>query len=189
MRKIHDVDIDWPKEIDKAETTYNFQPKLTAKLDNHTGDFTDVTFLEIVLWKTNRYPELNVEVIDDINDLRKSYSEEKARLTLKKLLALKGFDLPMASTVLRFACPTKLQIIDQHAYRFVTPEADAFKIPYNDDKKINVYFNYIDNLKGICEKHNIPFNKADRILYQLDKELNEGIPIKYKLINYVRYSY
>lgn len=162
-----------------ADEKYNYQSHLTKKLDNLSSDFSETTLLEIVLWKTNRYPTITQELIDDINDLRKSYSEEKSRNLLRKLLQkeIKGFDLPMASTVLRFAVPDELQIIDQRVYRFIS-DKDFLKIPYNIDQKINLYFEYIEKLKSICKDYNIPFSKSDRILYQLDKLYNKDIRLK-----------
>ncbi len=177
VKKLHDL-IDFSQEIITAEKSYNYQPQLTERLDNFLSDFSETTLLEIVLWKTNRYPTITQEIIDDINNIRKDYSEDKAGLLLKKLLELKGFDLPMASTVLRFAVPTKLQIIDQRVYRFITKDEDYLKIPYNIDQKINLYFKYIKRLHKICSEMTIPFSKSDRILYQLDKIHNKDIPLK-----------
>lgn len=179
MNKIHDTSFNWTEEIKHEIESYKFQPTLTKKLDNQHEEFTEKTFLEIVLWKTNRYPEINQDLLRDVNDLRKLYTEEKARAILKTMLSLRGFDLPMASTVLRFACPDHLQIIDQRVYRLITAGADSLKLPYNEEKKIAVYFAYIDELKLVCSKYGIPFNKSDRILYQLDKKLNRDFPIKY----------
>lgn len=177
MKKITDLSNDWILKLKEAEEEYNFQSVLTNKLDNHIGDFTETTLLEIVLWKTNRYPDLSKNIINEINDLRKNYSEEKAKKVLLNLLNSKGFDLPMASTVLRFACPNHLQIIDQRVYRFIMPDEDFLKIPHNIDKKIILYFDYINYLKTTCENFNIPFEKSDRLLYQLDKMENKKIPI------------
>lgn len=176
MKKLQDLS-DFTEAYIKADNDYKYQPQLTKKLDSHSGDFSEQTLLEIALWKTNRYPTITQNLIDDINDLRKNYSEEKARNLLEKLLDLKGFDLPMASTVLRFAVPDKLQIIDQRVYRFIT-DKDCLKIPYNIEQKIDLYFKYIDQLKSICQQKNIPFFKADRILYQLDKIHNKDIGLK-----------
>ena len=177
IKKLHDLN-DLSQEIITAEKSYNYQPQLTKRLDNYLSDFSETTLLEIVLWKTNRYPTITQEIIDEINKIRKDYSEDKARLLLKKLLELKGFDLPMASTVLRFAVPTQLQIIDQRVYRFITKNEDYLKIPYNIDQKINLYFKYIQRLHEICSEIAIPFSKSDRILYQLDKIHNKNIPLK-----------
>lgn len=178
MKKLQDLS-DLTSAFAKADEDYKYQPKLTEKLDKHSGDFSEQTLLEIALWKTNRYPTITQDLLDDINDLRKNYSEEKARKLLRKLLEkeMKGFDLPMASTVLRFAVPEHLQIIDQRVYRFITQE-DCLKIPYNIQEKIKLYFNYIEQLKSICQEKNIPFFKADRILYQLDKIHNKDIRLK-----------
>lgn len=150
---------------------------MTEKLNHHSGNFSEHTLLGTVLWKTNRYPTITQDLLDNINDLRKGYSDVKARNLLKKLLVLRGFDLPMASTVLRFAVPEELQIIDQRVYRFITAN-DCLKIPYNTEKKIELYFKYLDQLKSICQEKNIPFFKAGRILYQLDKIHNKEIRLK-----------
>ena len=76
----------------------------------------------------------------------------------------------MASTILRFAVPEELQILDQRAYRVLT--GDTFKLPKLVDEKIRIYFEYIDLLKDKCLEFNITFNEADRILYELDKVVN-----------------
>lgn len=179
MHKIFDTDVDWQKLITQANRDYKFQPRLTEKLENYEGDFSEVTLLEIFLWKTNRYPDLNIDIINDINGLRKAFSIDKSKVILKKLLALKGFDLPMASTVLRFASPNNFQIIDQRVYRFIMKDVEIFKKSFNDERKIEIYFEYLERLKVVCHEHKIPFHKADRIIYQLDKNLNWEHPIKY----------
>src|SRR5687767_11885720 len=123
MKKLYDSELlsDLLAEIVKAREEYKYQPKLTKRLDAFEGDFTETTLLEIVLWKVNRYPQIDHDLLTAINDLRKEYTEEKARGLLRTLLSKKhkGFDLPMATTILRFACPNHLQIIDQRVYRFI----------------------------------------------------------------------
>lgn len=177
MKKLKDI-IEFKNAVGRAEEEYSYQPLLTQKLDSYSEDFSEITLLEIVLWKTNRYPTLTKDLITDINDLRKNYSNEKAKDLLRKLLGLKGFDLPMASTVLRFAVPNHLQIIDQRVYRFITPDENSLNIPYNLEKKIELYFNYMERLKKISEDYDIPFSKSDRILYQMDKIYNKNISLK-----------
>lgn len=178
IRKIKDLE-DPHEEIVLAERKYNYQPQLTTKLDHHSNDFTQITMLEIVLWKTNRYPVVTQELLTMINSLRDSYSDAKAKDLLRLLLSkdMKGFDLPMASTVLRFAVPDRLQIIDQRVYRFIT-DNDRLAIPANIEKKVDLYFNYIEKLKTVCEEYQIPFYKADRILYQLDKFHNTKVKLR-----------
>jgi hypothetical protein len=176
MKKLQDLS-NFEEDFKKAEIEYNYQPLLTGKLDNYEGEFSEMTLLEIALWKTNRYPEVTPDLLDSINDLRKDYSEAKARDLLYKLVNLRGFDLPMASTVLRFAVPNELQIIDQRVYRFITNN-DCFDIPHNKEEKVEVYFEYIKELKCVCQKYDIPFSKSDRILYQLDKRYNKDIRLK-----------
>lgn len=176
MKKLQDIS-NLQEAILQADSEYKYQPELTEKLNNHSNEFSEQTLLEIVLWKTNRYPQITPELLTDINDLRKNYTEEKGRELLRSLLEKKGFDLPMASTVLRFAVREHLQIIDQCAYRLITPGVDSLKIPYNVEKKIKLYFEYIHRLKSVCSEHGIPFSDADKILYQLDKKENNKIPL------------
>lgn len=85
----------------------------------------------------------------------------------------------MVSTVLRFALPNHFQIIDQRVYRIITPEEHILKLPHNKDKKVELYFDYLEKLRVICNQNLIPFKKADRILYELDKKVNGDIKIKY----------
>lgn len=179
LKKLQEIPFDQPDKFEAAGKNYKFQTKLTEELDNHKGDFTEITLLEIVLWKTNRYPTITQNILNDINELRKNYSEEKAKDVLRKLIQKesKGFDLPMASTVLRFACPDKLQIIDQRVYRFITPGTDSLTIPHNIEEKIDLYFKYIEQLHIICDDYKLEFKKIDRILYQLDKTENKNIPL------------
>ena len=178
LKKIFD-DQNWtPELLAEAETSYSFQKQLTEELDSKHDDFDEITLLKIVLWKTNRYPQLKPDTISLLNRLRNSYSDQSAREVLLHLLELKGFDLPMASTVLRFACPNNLQIIDKRVYRLIMPE-NEFKIPYSHTKKADLYFDYLEKLKIIAARCNIPFNRSDRILYQLDKKLNSEVPINY----------
>lgn len=178
MVKLKDIK-DLKEACEVAMKSYNYQEDLTKQLDSHKGNFTEMTMLEIVLWKTNRYPILADGVIEDINDLRIEYTEEKARNLLRKLLGdhSRGFDLPMASAVLRFAVPDHLQIIDQRVYRFIT-DHDHLKIPFNVEKKIQLYFEYIEQLKKTCLKAGISFCESDRILYQLDKKHNKEYRLK-----------
>jgi hypothetical protein len=178
MKKITDI-INLEQKLIDAETEYNYQGALTYHLDNHTQDFTDRTILEIVLWKVNRYPDLNPDIINEINSLRKSYNEAAAKSLIRKILDLKGFDLPMASTVMRFALPKRFQIIDQRVYRIITPKEDLLKMPHNKDKKVEFYFDYLKRLKEICQQKGIVFSKADRVLYTLDKKENGDVAIRY----------
>lgn len=158
---------------------FKYQKGLTDKLDNKKDDFTYETILEIVLWKTNRFPEIDNDLIAKINKLRKRYDESLSDDILIKLLDSKGFDLPMASTFLRFIDSDYFQIIDQRVYRILYGE--NLKIPFSKPKKIELYKKYLIDLKEACITYNIPFSKSDRILYLLDKhsQVNKNQKIKY----------
>ncbi|PUB28155.1 hypothetical protein C8J95_10899 [Elizabethkingia sp. YR214] len=177
IKSIHDLQN--IKELLDDLPDFNYQEELTKKLDNKQDEFTYETFLEIILWKTNRYPKVNNDLIFKINKLRKEYDEALADDILIKLLEAKGFDLPMASTLLRFINPDQFQIIDQRVYRLLYGE--ELKIPFSKSKKINLYKEYIVYLKSVCDNYKIPFSQSDRILYLLDKhpKVNKNQKIKY----------
>ncbi|SEW38526.1 hypothetical protein SAMN05421841_2476 [Chryseobacterium wanjuense] len=177
IKSIKDLDNIKKLLLDLPE--FKYQKELTEKLDAKKDDFTYETMLEIVLWKTNRFPEINNDLIVKINELRKGYDEGLSDYILIKLLDSKGFDLPMASTFLRFINPDYFQIIDQRVYRTIYGE--NLKMPFSKPKKIELYKKYLVDLKKICANYEIPFSKSDRILYLLDKhpEVNKEQKIKY----------
>ncbi len=178
LKKLEGDQEQWTKKITEAEAAYNYLPALTTRLDAHKGEFTEQTVFEIVLWKTNRYPEVDEEIIAGINALRAKYSEFDARVLLKKLLNKHGFDLAMSSTILRFACPQNLQMIDQRVYRLIMPGESYLKHSSNIEVKVELYFNYLHRLKEVCDQYGVPFEKADRILSELDKMENRDVAVK-----------
>lgn len=76
---------DQPEAIEKARSDYKYQPALTERLLGHEGDFEDINLLEITLWKTNRYPDIS-GLTAALNDLRREYSDEKAKDVLRLML-------------------------------------------------------------------------------------------------------
>jgi thermostable 8-oxoguanine DNA glycosylase len=176
--KLKDIISDLPKLTEKAKNEYIYQEKLTADLDKLDGPLTYTNLLEIMLWKVNRYPQLEENTLNELNDLKMNYSDEKAKIVLENLLKCKGIDLPVASTILRFTDPNKFQILDQRVFRFIYDD-EELKTPFNIKKKVELYFEYLAKLRHICKSYNIDFHTADRILYQIDKIENKNIPIKY----------
>ena len=81
-------------------------------------------------------------------------------------------DLPMASTILRFVNPEVFQIIDRHAYRAVYEKKYPLYTSTPTEKKLSVYFDYIDELIKLCEFRAIAFTTIDRLLYIFDKKNN-----------------
>lgn len=167
-------------EIDTSLKDYKYQPKLTEKLEGLSENFTQEIINEIVLWKVNRYSELNDETLNLLNQISKEDKEIKPDLTkelLRKLLDTPGIRLPMASTILRFKNPNLYQIIDQRAYRFLYGK-DLKNYFSNIDQQIEYYLEYLTELRIKCDQKKIPFEIADQVLYQLDKNLNNKHEIK-----------
>lgn len=164
---------------------YNYHPSLTKKLDDlNVESFNKEILYEIVLWKLSRFPYIEPTLMEDLKSVAKLKPKEHkgAKEALEKLLRSSGVALPMASTILRFLNPKVFQIIDDRAYRVLLP--GEAKYPSKPAKitdryiktSINIYFNYLDELhKVTSESEKLPFEQADRILYQLDIRLGNSI--------------
>lgn len=158
------------------EVDYGYQNDLTGKLDELKESFTQETINEIVLWKVNRYVKMTDKALTLVNKIEDSDTEINIELTkeiLRKLLALKGVRIALASTILRFKNPNVYQIIDQRVYRFIHPDGAELKNSTDNEETILMYLDYLDRLKKICNEFEIPFKKSDRILYLMDKEFNK----------------
>ncbi len=166
--------------LDRSDYVFNYQESLTNRLDRINTDFDQSTIDQIVLWKTNRYVELDDETLCLLNKIANSNDTIDINTTkdlLKKMLGTKGIRLPMASTILRFKNPNVYQIIDQRSYRVLYKQ--QLSIPNDPEAQISLYLNYLEDLRSLCKNEEIDFREADRVLYWADKQLNKGIPIKY----------
>lgn len=178
MRTINEVEI---SEEHLKNEKYNFQPKLTKKLDLISSDFDQEIINQIVLWKVNRYAEIDNETFSLLNSIKKEdifLNESLTKQILEKLLSTKGIQLAMASTILRFKNPKIYQIIDQRVYRFIYGE-NMPKYFGSIESQIKLYLEYIEKLKNICREKLIDFELSDRIIYELDKEFNKNVKINY----------
>ena len=160
---------------------YVYQKDLTEKLDKLKESFTQETINEIVLWKVNRYVKMTDAALNLVNKNGDTDSEIDIELTkevLRKLLALKGVRIALASTILRFKNPTVYQIIDQRVYRFIHPSGAELKNSTDIEETILMYLEYLDRLKKTCSKFKISFKESDRILYLMDKRFNKEQKLK-----------
>lgn len=165
---------------------FTYHPDLTSRLDGYgkNDKFTRSTFDEITLWKVSRYPDINEEIIDAVNELAQYDTLDEATDSLKRALNLllnaKGVRLAMASTYLRFRNPQVFQIIDQRVYRQVqiiwykrdpNPKNPKLKltVPRKIENQIDLYVQYLRDLRSMCQKENVEFFEADRVFYMKDK--------------------
>lgn len=180
MKVLQNID-----DISYNKNDYDYQPLLTIKLDKaHTQTFTQELINEIVLWKINRYAQINPETLELLNsDVLKAdiLDSEFTGYILKALLKTPGIRLPMASTILRFRNPNVYQIIDQRAYRILYGSELEPTDPRNDkviDQQILLYLNYLEKLRTTAQEYSWQFSEMDRILYILDIKYNKDIAIK-----------
>ncbi len=180
LKAINDV------EIISEDKEFTYQEPLTKNLDQLNSDFNQEIINEIVLWKVNRYAELDKEAFNLLNQIDKNSASLNIDLTkniLHKLLAKesKGIRLAMASTILRFKNPNIYQIIDQRVYRMIY--GTELKLPYSFSlesikAQSEIYTEYLKDLRSACIYKKIEFSNADRILYNVDKRINKSIPLK-----------
>mgnify|MGYP001213371904 CR=1 FL=1 len=178
MKTINSVEI---TEEHLNNKSYNFQPKLTKKLDSISSDFDQEIINQIVLWKVNRFAEIDEETFSLLNTIKKEdkfLNESLTKQILEKLLSTKGIQLAMASTILRFKNPKIYQIIDQRVYRFIYGE-NMPKYFSSIAFQIELYLEYLQKLKTVCQEKLINFELSDRIIYELDKEFNKDKKINY----------
>ncbi|KAA1244295.1 hypothetical protein [Aquimarina sp. RZ0] len=173
--------------ISSEDFEFEYQKKLTNKLDDLKEDFDQKILNEIVLWKVNRYALFSNDLISKINAINPNETKpnkEKVSDILTGLLKTKGVGLPMASTILRFRNPNLFQIIDQRVFRIIYPKETLKLSTYNSDKNIkfqvDLYLKYLKDLQDVCKRLDIPFEKSDRILFMADRRINN----KHKLNNY-----
>jgi len=167
---------DYKGDLQKYLQCYDYpQIEMTNYLDNiKNRDFNQNIINEIVLWKVNRYVKIENNLLNEINSLKglPNGQHKKCEPILEKLLNIKGVDLPMASTILRFRNPDVFQIIDRHAYRAVYDEKYPVHVTTKIKKKMDVYFGYLDRLIELCKIRNLDFCTIDRLLYMYDKKIN-----------------
>lgn len=165
-----------PNEAQGLLNTYKYQPDLTKHLDalHSDDDFSQHVVNEIVLWKLNRYVCIPADVLAELGGTRnlKQGEHRKAGAVLAGLLGVKGVDLPMASTFLRFRNSSVFQILDRHAYRALYRKPFELRPTSALEKKVQMYFEYLDNLLCLCRARGLDFVTIDRVLYLFDKLKN-----------------
>ena len=164
---------------------YNYQPELTKRLDNITKQIDQNIINEIILWKVSRYALVDSETLILLNSVKRkstNLDEEKTRMILRKLIKIKGIKLAVASTILRFINKYTFQIIDQRVYRIINPDKNLEKescIKHQDiEGQIDLYLNYLKDLKKYCGEYKIKFEDADRVFYMADKRINKAIKLE-----------
>jgi len=171
----YQIAYDYKSDIKKFLTDYNYQNELTKYLDDlEQKNFDQSLMNEIVLWKLNRYVFSNKQILNEIDTLIKlrKGQHRKSKEILEKLIEIRGVDLPMASTILRFRNPDVFQIIDRHAYRAIYGVKYPLYSSSSNPQKIEVYFEYLDKLLDLSQNKGLDFRTLDRLLYEFDKQLN-----------------
>lgn len=162
-----------------ADNSFKYEPELTSKLDNFgkNDKFTRSTFNEITLWKVSRYPAITEDIINAVNELAQyntlNTAIDSLKQALRLLLEAKGVRLAMASTYLRFRNPQVFQIIDQRVYRQVYNK--DLKVPRKIEDQIDLYVQYLRDLRTLCVKENVAFFEADRVFYMKDKKKHNTV--------------
>lgn len=182
-----------PKKIGSLDTEFNnqwkekfkYQEELTSKLDGSTFEINQEFINEVVLWKVNRYASVPDSALQLLSSLRKhsKLDEDATAEALQLLLGIKGIQLAMASTILRFTNSEIYQIIDQRVYRILPGYDDPSKLKKmthkSFDEQAQFYIEYLKKLRAICEQYGRSFKTADREFYVWDKDHNTDTKISY----------
>jgi hypothetical protein len=168
-------------KISEKVSDFDYQKELTPELDKLSGAFTQETINEIVLWKVNRYASVDentLELINSIDAHATDLDEEKTKVVLKALIKHKGIQLPMASAILRFRNKNVYQIIDQRVFRVLYKD-EKLKLKTQPSEKnlndqVDLYIQYLKDLKEACKLKDIRFEESDRILFMADRRINKG---------------
>ena len=162
--------------------TFDYELDLTGYLDGiGQVDFDEMDILKITLWKVQRFPHINVNVLENLNKLKdvKDIDADKERISavLKDFLSndCKGVRLPMASTYLRFRNPNVFQILDRRVWHWVYQnDEDEKKREYTEsiivNEQIEKYLKYLRDLRKLAKKDGVRFCDADRYYYLKDKK-------------------
>ncbi len=183
IKTIHSIGIE---EYQSYLNKYNndFIGQVSKKIFSEKENFTINHLHNIVLWKVGRYPNFSQnaqeesDLINKIPTKSRKLDEVLTRKILQVLLSVRGVGLPMASTILRFRNPNIYQIIDQRAYRMLPEkykETIELKIPHSKEKQIDLYIQYLKDLKKVCREYQIKFKDADIVLFEMDKKYNGNI--------------
>ena len=175
----HKTILDENIKIISLDYDFGYQKDLSTKLDNINVDFSQEIINEIVLWKVNRYALLKPETLRLINLIppnSKQIDVEFTKNVLTELLNEKGIRLPMASTILRFRNKYIYQIIDQRVYRIIYPDK-IYKDSSSINKQIEIYLQYLNDLRDVAIIKSIAFEEDDRIFYNVDKRINGDISL------------
>jgi hypothetical protein len=70
-------------KIDLSAFKYEYQDTLTRKLDEFSGDFNQSVINQIVLWKVNRYAEIEKSTMHLLNKLDKNKRKLDVEFTKK----------------------------------------------------------------------------------------------------------
>jgi hypothetical protein len=169
--------------------TYHYQPRLTERLDKLTS-LDERTLNEIVLWKVNRYVQLDSVMIDELNGLRRGMLNDCdrgiAKDLLGRLITVGGVKLPMASTILRFVNCDCFAIFDWRAHEVVFPADKRLSVPHGNlserqiKSQCDLYFRYLDVVFDRWNQFHhanidLSFCDMDRLLYQLSKEVDKKV--------------
>jgi len=180
----HKTVFDSDFKIVDPDKEFDYQKDLTAKLDEGVILFDQEVINEIVLWKVSRYAKINndtLKLLNDIDTNAATIDTETTKKILKALLKIRGIQLPMASTILRFRNKNIYQIIDQRVYRIIYKDKKlklkTHPIDKNLNDQIDLYLQYLKDLTTVCQQFKIPFDKSDRILFMADKRINKDVPL------------
>lgn len=109
------------------------------------------------------------DIFDELKECKSittNQDKEFVKEKIEELLKVKGFKLPMISTILFFINPDVFQIIDKRVNRIVMGNNKDYSKNFKNNS-VEYYLEYLEKLHELEEEK---FSKSGQIFYQLDKE-------------------
>jgi hypothetical protein len=161
------------------EFKYNLKEKEKLnEIANRNGNVDIEILRRIALWKLDRVLEVSCATLERLQSLATDdhlrANSEATQSLIMELLDCAGVGLPMASTILKFLRPDIFPIIDVRAYRALYGKKVYFS-QLSDDRKIELYLQYVSDVGAISQKLNRPLKDIDEQLYEFDRIHNEKI--------------
>lgn len=162
-------------DTDRLDFNFDYNPVETAALRNRT--YENLTIEDIrrfALWKLDRVVDVPDELLNRLRSIAETNPltarTAEAVNIINDLVACDGIGYPMASAFLKFIRPDVFPIIDVRAYRALKG-VRLRTHQYNTE----LYLEYVDRIRDISVRRNVPLAVVDEQLYCFDKQHNGKI--------------
>jgi hypothetical protein len=144
-------------------------PTLAGQRARQRGHYVKREFMVVCRWKSARSAgkaELNSpEQIRRATRIALNAGDEAMRM--QALISLVGVGIPVASTLLHFACPRRYPILD---YRALESLGQTRRSAYT----VSFWLRYLEACRRIAQEHHVTLRTLDKALWEHSRETTTG---------------